>query len=135
MTAFVDTDVCLDLLSGRAPHNAVAERLFDLAAKKKLRLAVSALTFVNLDYILKSQYSIRNGRELLSQLKTLVHVLPVSDKTIHLSLASKFRDFEDAVQHFTAIEAGIKVLISRNIRDYKPALIPVMNPENFLATL
>ncbi len=34
---FVDTDVCLDLLSGRKPFNAFAEKLFTLADLVKLK--------------------------------------------------------------------------------------------------
>lgn len=64
--------------------------------------------------------------------KTLVQVLPVNDKIIDLSLASNFTDFEDAIQHYTAIENDIKILLTRNIRDYKNADITVMTAQQYL---
>jgi predicted nucleic acid-binding protein len=65
----------------------------------------------------------------------LVTVLPVTDKAIDLALASRFADFEDAIQYFTAIEHAIKTLITRNLKDYKHADIPVMTADSYLKTL
>ena len=59
-------------------------------------------------------------------------MLPVNDKIIDLSLASNFTDFEDAIQHYTAIENDIKILLTRNIRDYKNADITVMTAQQYL---
>ena len=59
-------------------------------------------------------------------------VLAVTDKVIELSLSSDFRDFEDALQYFTAIENNIKTLLTRNLKDYKHAEISVLTAEQFL---
>lgn len=59
-------------------------------------------------------------------------MLPVDDKVIELALQSEFRDFEDAIQYYCAIENGIEVLITRNLKDFRSATIPVMTAEEFL---
>ena len=64
--------------------------------------------------------------------KTLVNVLPVTDKTVELALSSDFKDFEDALQYFTAIENNVKTLLTRNLKDYKTAEITVMTAEQYL---
>jgi hypothetical protein len=64
--------------------------------------------------------------------KTLVQVLPIDDKIIDHSLASNFTDIEDAIQHYTAIENDIKVLLTRNTREYKNADITVMTAQQYL---
>ena len=130
---FVDTDVCLDLLSGRKPFAASAERLFSYADKGYLTIYVSSLTFANLDYLLKSAYKIRDSRQILAKFKTLVTTLPVDDKIVSLSLTSDFLDFEDAIQHYTAIENDIPILVTRNLKDYQHSMIQVMNTEMFLS--
>jgi predicted nucleic acid-binding protein len=61
-----------------------------------------------------------------------VEVVPVDDKVIELALNSDFKDFEDAVQYYCAIENGIKVLITRNLKDFKHAKIPVLTAEEFM---
>lgn len=132
---FADTDVCLDLLSARKPFNAPAERLFSLADRGKIRIYVSSLSFSHIDYLLKSQFKRDDSRKILAKFKTLVYVLPVNDKIIDLAIASDFSDFEDAIQYHTAIEHNIRILVTRNLKDYKKTTIQVMNPETFLSGL
>jgi predicted nucleic acid-binding protein len=109
---FVDTDVCLDLLSGRQPFNAFAEKLFTLGDEGKIEICVSSLSFSNIDYVLQSQYKRNDSRKILATFKTLVSILAVDDKIIALAIASDFADFEDAIQYNTALENGIKILLT-----------------------
>jgi predicted nucleic acid-binding protein len=130
---FVDTDVCIDLLSGRKPFNKTAEILFSQADNKKIKIYVSSISFSNIDYVLRSQYSSTHSRQVIGKFKTLVNVLAVDSKTIDLAIASDFQDFEDAIQYSCAIENNLTILITRNIKDYKKASITVLTPETFLA--
>lgn len=130
---FVDTDICIDLLSGRKPFNKTAEILFSLADNKKVKIYVSSLSFSNIDYVLCAQYSSTHSRQLIGTFKTLVNVLPVDNKTIDLAIASDFNDFEDAIQHSCAIENNLTTIITRNVKDYKKASIAVLTPETFIA--
>jgi len=130
---FVDTDVCIDLLSGRKPFNKTAEILFSLAYNKKIKIYVSSLSFSNIDYVLRSQYTSIHSRQLIGTFKTLVNVLPVDSKTIDLAIASDFNDFEDAIQHSCAIENNLTTIVTRNVKDYKKPSITVLTPETFIA--
>jgi len=64
--------------------------------------------------------------------KTLVTVLSVSDKVVELALLSDFKDFEDALQYYTALENGVTLLLTRNLKDFKTAGIPIMTAEQYL---
>ncbi len=130
---FVDTDVCIDLLSGRKPFNQTAEILFSLADNGKIKMYVSSLSFANIDYVLRSQYSTTHSRQIIGKFKTIVNVLSVDSKTIDLAVASDFNDFEDAIQYCCAIENNLTILITRNIKDYKKATINVLTPETFIS--
>ena len=129
---FVDTDIILDLLSQREPFYKFSANLFSAAGKNEIKIYVSALSFTNLNYMLSKQFSADQARKKLLKFKTLVTVLAVTDKTIELALASDFKDFEVGVQYFSAIEGGVKILLTRNLKDYKSAEIPVMTAEMFL---
>ena len=129
---FVDTDVCIDLLSGRKPFNATAEKLFSLADIGKIKICVSSLSFSNIDYVLRSQYSANHSRQIIAKFKTLVTVLSVDSKTIDLAIASDFHDFEDAIQYYSAIENGLTTLVTGNLKDFKKATIKVVTPETYL---
>jgi predicted nucleic acid-binding protein len=131
---FVDTDVCLDLLSGRKPFNAPAEQLFSMADSGKIILHVSSLSFSNIDYVLRSQYSGAHSRQIMARFKTLVNVLSVDNKTIDLAITSDFNDFEDAIQYACALENNIPVIVTRNDKDFKKSVILVVSPETFLTS-
>ncbi len=128
---FVDTDVCIDLLSGRQPFNNMAEILFSLADLGQIKIHVSSISFANIDYILRSQYGANHSRKILANFKTLVNVLSVDNKTIDLAIASDFNDFEDAIQNSCAIENNLTTIITRNTKDYKKSTIKVVTPEVF----
>lgn len=132
---FVDTDICLDVLIGRKPYNVSAEKLFSLADLGKIRVHVSSLCFANIDYILTHHYKRKDSRQTIARFKTIINVLAVDDKIIDLSIASEFNDFEDAIQYNTAIENKLKILITRNTKDFRKAKIIIMTVESFLAKL
>jgi len=121
------------LLSGRKPFNIFAERLFSLAEKGQIEICISALSISNIHYVLQAQYHAKEPTLLIAQFRTIVTVLAVNDKIIDRPIASLFTDFEDAIQYNTAIENNLKILITRNIKDYKQAIIQVVTPEAYLA--
>ena len=129
---FIDTDIALDLLTKREPHYSFAASLFSMADKNKIRLHISSLSFSNLNYILSRELGAKESKKILLDFKVLVHVLSVDDKIIHLALNSDFSDLEDAIQHFTAVEHRLPLIITRNIKDYKKSELPVSTAEAFI---
>ena len=51
------------------------------------------------------------------------------------AINSDFKDFEDAMQYYSALEANCDLIITRNEKDFKNAMIPAMNAESYLQTL
>lgn len=129
---FVDTNIVIDLLQKREEFYREAQELFTLADRKKVKLYISALTFANTYYILSRFYSSDEAKKILSKFKVLVEVLPTTDKIIELALASDFKDFEDAIQFYTALESSLEAIITRNKKDFKNNLIPVFSASEFL---
>ncbi len=129
---FVDTDIILDLLAGREPYYQYAAKLFSIADSGKIEICVSSLTFSNLNYILSKQFSFAQARKKLLTFKTLVTVLSVNEKVVDLALNSDFKDFEEALQYFTATEFKVTTLLTRNLKDYKKAEIAVLSAEQYL---
>jgi len=65
-------------------------------------------------------------------MRLFINILPVDDEIIFLSLESKFKDFEDAIQYYCAYNNKIDFLITRNVKDYSKAQIKVHTPEEYL---
>ena len=131
---FVDTDVVLDLLAARIPHFHFSAVLFTFAEMKKLELYTTPLILANTFYILRKQLGNDSAKNALRKLRILLHVIDSTESVIDKALNSDFSDFEDAIQYYTALEYGIPVILTRNIRDYKKASIVVQTPESYLVT-
>lgn len=131
---FVDTDVVLDLLAERIPFFHFSAVLFTFAEMKKLELYTSPLILANTFYILRKQLGNDEAKSALRKLRILLHVVDSSESIIDKALNSDFSDFEDAIQYYTALEHGISVILTRNLRDYKKTSVIVQTPEAFLVT-
>jgi predicted nucleic acid-binding protein len=131
----IDTNIVLDLLAKREPFYKSAAQIFSLADKHKLKLAVSSLTFANTNYVLTRLKSAKEAREILRKFKILVKILSLNEKIVDLALNDEdFKDFEDGLQYYTAIENNQDIIITRDLRDFKQAKIPVMTAEEYLTS-
>ena len=132
----VDTNVVLDLLAKREPFYDSTAKLFSLADKKKVTLSISSLTFANTNYVLTRLKTADKSREILRRFRVLVKVLSLDDKVIDLALNDlNFRDFEDGLQYYSALENGQEMIITRDLSDFKESRIPVMTPEEYLISI
>ncbi len=130
---FLDTDVILDLLTEREPHFKSAVELFLKIQDKTIMAYTSPVAIANIFYILNKHFDRKKAMQSLVKLKSLVKVLNCDDRVIELALSSDFTDFEDSIQYYTALENGIDILITRNIKDYKTANINVSTPIEYIA--
>lgn len=123
---FIDTNIVIDLLAKREPFYRDAQALFTLADKSEVKLFISSLTFANAYYSIVRHHKEVDAKKYLSKFKVLVTILSLDDKAIELALASDFKDFEDGLQYFIAMDNQADVIITRNKKDFKNSKIPVM---------
>ena len=128
----IDTNIIIDLLAKREQFYQEAQELFTLADENNLSLFISALSFANTHFILTKHLNTDGARKTLMKFKTLVEVLPFDDKILELALASDFNDFEDAIQYYTALDNKIDIIITRNKKDFKKSILPVLTAKEYL---
>ena len=129
---FIDSDIILDLLCKREPFYTFAAEVFTLGDLGKIELVTTSVVFANVFYILRKALGIEKAKELLRKLRIIIHIVPVCEKTVDLALNSKFSDFEDGLQYFTARENEINILLTRNVKDYKEKDLLIQTPEQYL---
>lgn len=134
MRLFLDTNIVVDLLEGREPFCYDAAQLFTMAHDKRVELLVSPMTFSTASFLLRKHGS-EGVRNLLSNLRQLVRVTISDERTVDDSIASQFKDFEDAMQYYTALNAKAEIIITRNGKDFTASNLPVMTATEFIATL
>jgi predicted nucleic acid-binding protein len=133
---FIDTNIVLDLLAKREPFYESSAMLFSMADRNEIQLSVSSLTFANTNYVLSKLKSASEAKEILRKFKLLVHIVSLSEKIVDLTLNdSAFKDFEDGLQYYSAIESNQDIIITRNQKDFKSSLLSIMSAEEFLSSL
>jgi predicted nucleic acid-binding protein len=129
---FLDTNIVVDLLEGREPFCYDAAQLFTMAHDKKVELLVSPMTFSTASFLLRKHGS-KGVRILLSNLRQLVSVTISDERTVDDSIASQFKDFEDAMQYYNALNAKAEIIITRNGKDFTASNLPVMTATEYIA--
>jgi len=131
---FLDTDVLIDFLSDRQPCSQDAAALLSWVIQHKWEILVSAISFDNIYYVMR-----RNGVGQASAIKALKKIhdittcVAVDAVIISAVLESDFKDFEDGIQYFAAMQAGgVNFFITRNLKDYKKAAVHVATPQQFM---
>lgn len=132
---FLDTNIMIDLLGERKPFYSPIAKIATLAEKGDLVMVVSPVSYATVNYLLSKAESEKIAREKLRKFKIISEVCTISESTIEKSLNSSIKDFEDALQYFNAIESNCNIIITRNTKDFKQSLLPVMSAEEFLKSL
>jgi predicted nucleic acid-binding protein len=128
-----DINVILDILLSREPFHRPAGVIFGAIERGVVRGYLCAVGFPTLHYLLAKHIGTTAAVQSLNKIRTVFRVAPVDEKVVDLALASSIRDFEDAVQYYSATSVGADILITRNKKDYPARGIPVVTPEEFLA--
>ena len=133
---FVDTNILIDLLADRPPFSKFAIQLFDLAEKKKVKLFTSSHAYATTHYLLKKHVPEKTLRELLYSLLDYIDLIGIDGDVIKKGLLSNYKDFEDAIQIIAARSvANLDFIVTRNLKDFKDAGIPVLPPDEVFGYL
>lgn len=131
----IDTDVILDFLFDRKPFSDDASKILSLCESKQIQGFVTSIMLSNIYYLLRKTAKHEKVTESLKMLMSILDIV-TTDKTCVLdALNSEFKDFEDALQNFSAEnDKEIKIIITRNNKDYKSSNLSIMEPEIYLKT-
>jgi predicted nucleic acid-binding protein len=133
---FVDTNILIDLLADRPPFSKFAIEIFDLAEKNRVKLYTSSQSYATTHYLLKKYMGEAALREILFSLLDYIDLISIDLSIIKKSLLSKHKDFEDAIQIFSAHSIGnIDFIVTRNLKDFKNAGLPLLPPDELLKFL
>lgn len=130
---FVDSDVIIDFLTDRKPFSKFAIKLFELNEQKKVHIHISALSISNVYYIIRKYVKHQQAIIAVEKLTKMTEIIGTGKKEVINALQNNFKDYEDAIQHETALSiTDVDAIITRNIKDYSRSKIAVFTPENYL---
>ena len=133
MKLALDTNVVLDVLLARTEFVEAAQAvMYEIESDKSLGV-ICATTLTMIHYLCANAAGARAAQRNISLLLRLFEIAPVNRNVLELAVASKQRDFEDAVLAHSVSLAGAEVLITRNPKDFLTAPLRIATPMEWLA--
>ena len=132
----LDTNVVIDFLTDRRPFSLLAAKLFDYSEKGKIKLYITAVSYNNTYYILKKLTSHKETIKILKDLENLTETIDTTREAIKNALDSEFKDFEDAIQYYSAKNnKKIDAIVTRNSSDFKLSRLPILSPDEAIGLI
>lgn len=130
-----DLNILLDVLQERKEFYDFSARLLALAETGRIQGWLAAHSVTTLYYLVAKDKSPELAHVTLTSLMQFLKIATVDQNTIEQALNLPYRDFEDAVQVIAALQIKADYLLTRNVKDYQPAPIEVIQPVELLAIL
>jgi predicted nucleic acid-binding protein len=135
MRVLLDTNVVLDFVLARQPFFADADKIFISLQNKEFVAYVSAITPINTFYTTRKLIDKASAFIAIEDLLKIVEIAKSSNQIYENALTIGFKDFEDAVQHESAVAENLDAIITRNEKDFKNGSMQIYSPADFLKAL
>jgi predicted nucleic acid-binding protein len=132
---FFDTNIMIDVIGRREEFCKPSMHIMSLADRGLIGVCVSALSYATASFILGKYNKKVDIFNEFSKFMKITKATLVDSSTIEQSLKSEFKDFEDALQYFSAMNENVDYIITRNKKDFEASAIPVLEPQEFVDLL
>jgi hypothetical protein len=94
---------------------------------------LTPLIYSNVYYLLRQTAKHEKVIGKLRQLLEITEVIQMDRKVVENALNFGFKDFEDGLQNYSAVNNGnIDLILTRNLNDYKNSELGIFTPETYL---
>ena len=136
MEILVDTNIILDVLLKREPHNKAAQVIMTKCADREITGYLAAHSIPNIFYVLRKEYSQEERRKFIRNLCEIFRISDLNaEKIISAIDNEQFSDFEDCLQEECAVAEVVDYIVTRNPADFKKSRVKVIEPDDFVRLL
>lgn len=136
MKILLDTNIILDVLLKREPHNKAAQTIITKCADREIMGCLAAHSIPNIFYVLRKEYSQEERRKFIRNLCEIFWISDLNaEKIISAIDNEQFLDFEDCLQEECAVAETVDYIVTRNLADYKQSRVKVIEPDEFVKLL
>lgn len=135
MKLLIDANILLDVLQNREPHVQTSSVIWKLCETEKAKGYVSVLTFANLVYIMRKEFTPKRIEETLHALSLIFEFTDLSSSDLLHAAELGWDDFEDALQSVTAERIRADYIITRNVKDFAESKVIAFTPSELIARI
>lgn len=130
---FLDTNLILDFVLDRKPFSDQAEVIIATRLTHKKKLFASSLSFANVAYVVRKAG--KDPFQVIQDLVDWIQIVSLTQVEFESSLKSNFKDFGDALQFYSALSIKADLIITRDLKGFASATIPIKTPFDYLKAL
>ncbi|NMA20028.1 MAG: PIN domain-containing protein [Lentisphaerae bacterium] len=132
---FIDTNILLDVLLKRPEFHQAAAHIWADCESGKAEGCISAISLNNLHFIMARKAGKNHAIESVRIVLNIFKVIPLDDKILRLAAEFPHKDFEDAIQLFSAVQSKADCIITRDTSHFPKEYLPVISPTDYLQAL
>jgi predicted nucleic acid-binding protein len=135
MLVLLDTNIVLDFVLVRNPFFVEADEIFTRLQNTEFEAFVSPITPINVFYTTRKEIDRATAFLAVESLLKSVQITKSNNQTYQNALSVNFKDYEDSVQHESAIAENLDAIVTRNTKDFVNATVKIYSPNEFLEVL
>ncbi len=128
---FIDTNILLDVILHRADFYQQAAAIWADCESRKVQGYVSAISLNNMHYIMRKMVAPDVALEYVRLVLNVFSIVPLDESILRLAVDLPQKDFEDAIQTFSAVQIKADCIVTRDKSHFSGNYMPVITPAEY----
>lgn len=128
---FIDTNILLDVILRRADFYQQAAAIWADCESRKVQGYVSAISLNNMHYIMRKMVTPDVALEYVRLVLNVFSIVPLDESILRLAVDLPQKDFEDAIQTFSAVQIKADCIVTRDKSHFSGNYMPVITPAEY----
>ncbi len=129
---FIDTNILLDVVMHRSDFCEQAAAVWADCESRKVQGVVSAISLNNMHCVVRKRVESAAALEYVRFVLDIFSVVPLDESIWRLAVDLPGKDFEDAIQTFSAVQARVDCIVTRDRLHFSNSYMPVISPAEYL---
>jgi len=128
---FLDTNILLDVLLQRDSFMQNSARVWAECESGKVKGFISAISLNNMHFIMSKRIGKDRALESVRICLSVFSVVPLDEKILRLAVELPHKDFEDAIQLFSAVQMKVDCIVTRDAGHFSSEYLPILSPGQY----
>ena len=128
---FLDTNILLDVVLHRDRFIADSVHIWNACESKQTTGLISAISLNNIHYIARKVFSSGEALKSIRHILNIFTVVPLDASVLRMAVDFPHRDFEDAIQLFSALQAKADCIVTRDQSHFPTDYLPILTPAEY----
>ena len=132
---FLDTNILLDVTMRREEFLPESARIWADCETGKALGFISAISLNNIHYIMRKRLPKAPALDCIRCILNVFAIVPLDTAILRMAVDFPQKDFEDAIQMFSALQAKADCIVTRDRSHFSTEYLPILGPGEYLGLI